>query len=384
MRLQTVLKTATNTRTDMGLVDEVTLAKLFERLPRLRAIDREALRHFAAQALGVTASDIRLRGIRELSTEGSKGFSGAPVYFVFDQTDSKLGVIKLFSWSSGYGPKGFVMELSALERLERESFKTFAVPKLLGVAKALEGKVGVLATKVALGQPFDDLMFAVRDARYAPAREKACQELLQAVAANGKTLAELHTKPAGSGGQVTPQQLAKHLAVIQGSLDFIQACAQEKGIRLELSELQTAINDLILHFKDNPGGSALIHGDPNPGNLLYHPKNGMTLIDVSSLHTSIDADGNPIGCPAADLARFDKALSRYGELSNKEVAQLRATFRHAYQAAGGAQITPSAYAFFYVQSMLGDLITAVLKEEPLLEEIDKQLDQIRKKLGLQL
>jgi hypothetical protein len=361
----------------MGRVDEVALTKLFEHLPRRTEITNSALRHFAARELGVTASDIRLTGIRELSTEGSKGFSGAPVYLIFDQTDTKLGVIKLFAYSSGYGPKGFAMELSALERLE--SVGTVNVPKLLGVAKALtpDGEIGVLITSIARGQPFDDLMFAVKDASSPQGRQKARQELQQAVAANARTLAELHTLPAGSGGQVMPEQLAKHIAVMTGSLDAMRACAQQKGIRLDIAALKQIVNDLIPHFKKHPGGSALIHGDPNPGNLLYHPKNGITLIDVSSLHTSINANGNPIGCPAADLARFDNALSRYGDLSDKEVAQLRATFRHTYQAAG-AHITPQALKFFALQTMLGDLITFLLKEEPLLEEIDKQVYHIRK------
>ena len=377
-----LLKSSTNTRTNTGSVDEAALVKLFDELPRIPGIARETLRDFSAQTLGVPATEISLKGVRELNTEGSKGFSGAPLYLIFDPSGKKVGVIKVFPWSGGYGPKGFVMELSALERLGKKEFDTFQVTNLLGVAKALtaDGEVGVLLTSVALGQPFDNLMFAVRDGFSPQARQNALQDLHHAVAATGQLLAELHSKPSGSGDPVSQQQVSKHVAVMQGSLDFIQARAEEIGIQLEIKELRTMVNELISNFKHHPGGSALVHGDPNPGNFLYHPTFGITIIDASSLHSSMNAHGNPIGCPAADLARFENGLLRYGELFDKEVDQLRVTFRQAYQAGKGAQITNEARRFFDVQTMLGDLIASLLEDESLLEEIDKQVERIQTKM----
>jgi aminoglycoside phosphotransferase (APT) family kinase protein len=133
-------------------------------------------------------------------------------------------------------------------------------------------------------------------------------------------------------------------------------------VGIDVAELQSRIDTLVARFRANPGRAALVHGDAHPGNYFYNPATGVTIIDTTTLHFSIDARGRPIGAPSRDIAYFTQQVAHYSvtlKLTPTEVAALQTVFRRAYTAAGGVGTTAEADAFFRARPSLGWLMRAM-------------------------
>ena len=146
-------------------------------------------------------------------------------------------------------------------------------------------------------------------------------------------------------------------------MNKIEAARLTPGLReLNIEQLKAKVNSLIREVGQNPGSSALIHGDAHPGNFFYDPNEGLTLIDTPTLSQSIGADGYPVGPPARDFGNFEQKLANFGqryELAPDEIRQLQQAFRQAYQSAGGASMTEEAIRFFRVRAALGEVIKTI-------------------------
>ncbi|WP_204070102.1 phosphotransferase, partial [Sphaerisporangium krabiense] len=344
-------KRAAGTRTGTGGVEPDALGRLMESLPVVPRVE-PAMRRFARQVVNA-AGDITLAPV-------GGGFSGAPVLRILDAGNTLLGVLKIFP-----NREEFAMELSALARLGRVRIVDGRAVYALGVARTSKkpGAAGMVVLSPASGKDVEGMMRETGATPAGPERRRQLGQLHAAVAGIARTLARLHNAPTGSGGAVAPAFMGRHID------DMLRRRSQLTGLRTELArvgidvaELQSRIDTLVAGFRANPGGAALVHGDSHPGNYFYNPATGVTMIDTTTLHFSIDARGRPMGAPSRDVANFAQQVAHYSvnlKLTPPEIAELQDVFRQAYAGTGGASTTPEADAFFRARTSLGWLMRAM-------------------------
>lgn len=89
---------------------------------------------------------------------------------------------------------------------------------------------GVLTSSVAPGRAIDDI---IADAGPGPTRAEAMAELQAAIGDTAAALAELHTKPRGSGGPVAAEYLDFHIGLARRLGDQVLAAPaafEESGL----------------------------------------------------------------------------------------------------------------------------------------------------------
>jgi Ser/Thr protein kinase RdoA (MazF antagonist) len=375
------------TRTPNGLVDPGALSRFVDAAPRLDIGDggmAGALRDLAAGALG--RQDV---GVQPLGAGPGKGESGAPVYFVRDGQGDLAAVLKIF-------PKveEMVRELSALDRLGSAEFTRFRTPAVLGVAVVdlPGGTAGAAVFSVAPGRSVYDMITELSQATPAE-RPAAFARLRQAVGESGAALAELHSRPAGSGGPVD-----------QGFLDFNHGLARRELAAVldhrdvlvdhgvDVDELGRRVDEALGAALATPGGAGLMHGDAHPGNIFWDPSARVTFIDISHGHFGMDSAGAPIGSPARDVANMVERLAHFaGEAGYEwhETRDLQSAFHDAYQRSGGPAIPEAALTGFAVRFALRDVLDTLTKlpsvetereAERLYGELDKEIGLLRRVL----
>jgi hypothetical protein len=298
---------------------------------------------------------------------GAKGLSGAPVYLVRADSGEVVAVAKIFPKT-----EEFVRELSSLQRLRSPEFQHFTAPdpRAAGVVSTPDGPAGLLLSDVAAGRSIDDLIADVGQATGAE-REHRMAVLSQAVTDTAAALAELHTRPEGSGRPVAASYLDFHTGLARRLADVIGADRRlyEDIGGLPVDELSRRIDEAIAASQQDPGRAALVHGDAHPGNFFWHPSEGVTFIDTPTFHYSVDDHGRPIAAPERDVSNFEQRLAHYGrvlDLQPAEVARLRQTFLDAYHEAGGPQLNDGTLRMFGGRSVLnkllqmGDAVRAVM------------------------
>ncbi len=335
-------------RTPDGGVDAAAMNRLMSELPELKGSAPEDLRLFAAQTSDLPAETIAVRPATEAG--GAKGASGAPVFLARDANGALLGAIKVFP-----GKQESVMgaELSAMQMLADIKPQNFGSIRAQAAAK-LPGGSGVLMLSPARGKPLDDLIIRLGSAPPGPDRVAAMAQLSEAVKQTGLALAELHSKPLGSG-KALATALDGHIKSATENAEWIgehiaglEKTGVDLGLGLDSVAIREHVNELVRGVRNNPGSASLAHGDFHPGNVFYGEESGITLIDNGGLHHSMDRQGLPIGSPAQDVAKFDQMVSSFGvvfKLSNEEVEGLRNTFQKAYSTNGPA-LSPEAARFF--------------------------------------
>ncbi len=358
-------------RADDGLLDSNALRRFLDRLPGVPGLsghpsvpaladalrhdgpldapggpERAALHRFAADALGRDPAD--LRDLEPVGGPGgAKGASGAPVFFVRNEAGARIGVVKVF-------PKmdEFAREVASIDRLGREDFEDLHVPEVrgIGVARAQDATAGVLVSAVADGRPLDDHLMAVRDSQGA-AREVARAEAQDAFRATGRALAEMHNRPAGSGGPVADWFAEREGTARIGRM--IDRWAHDPAFQQQfgfdgraLVERFSALGEQV---RADAGPAALVHGDAHPGNFFHDPVTGkVTIIDLEGMHASMDAEGRPVGAAALDAGVFGHVLSAFAHNFDvgPVVPELRAAFEDGYQSVAGHPIPEHALTYY--------------------------------------
>ncbi|GAA1786881.1 phosphotransferase [Planosporangium flavigriseum] len=369
---------AVECRTPNGLVDEAALARFIESVPKLD-VDGPggtvgALSRFTADALGIA-------GARVLPVDGGpgKGQSGAPVYLVTDESGQLVAVSKIFP-----AVEQMVRELSALDRLGADEFRHFAVPRARGAA-VLEtpgGVAGALVMSVAPGRSLFDLLTDVPKPG-SPDRPKALAELKQAVADTAVAFAELHSRPAGSGGPVDAGFLRFNHGLAQqqnAALAAHRAILEE--MELDVDGLSRRVDAAVQAVMAEPGGSTVMHGDAHPGNVFWDPTHGVTFIDTPNCHFSFDDAGRPIGSPARDISNMVERLAHFSREAGfewTEITDLQTTFLEVYRQSDGPRIPDAADTAFTVKFAVRDILeTLTALTEPNVEP------QVVQRLQLQL
>ncbi|MEJ3743598.1 toxin glutamine deamidase domain-containing protein [Actinomycetes bacterium KLBMP 9797] len=328
-----------------GLDGQPTVQDLTSALGSPGAAQRAALLAYAVEVLGLSPDGVTIDRIG--GPGGAKGASGAPVFWVRDAAGARVGVIKVFP-----NVDEFARELSAVMRLHAEEFSRLDVPQVqgVGVARADDATAGVVISSVAAGRPLDDLMAAVRDA--APAqRAAAVADLTQALHDTGAALAEMHNRPASAGGPVADWFADQHGTA--RTVASLREWAGHEGFQRQYgfdgAALIRRFDELGAATRALPGFGALVHGDPHPGNFTHDQHTGrVTVIDLESMHDSMDADGRPVGAAALDVGVFERVMSAFAH--NFDVAPLLPSLRRAFldgYASFGGRALPEAALRYY-------------------------------------
>jgi hypothetical protein len=359
------LDTAAEGRTDSGAVDPGTIDALVESLPPIHTdgTDLHArLTDFVGDALDQGPVELRPVG-----GGGAKGVSGAPVFLVRDESGAVTAVTKVFP-----DTVDFARDLSSLERLSSLDLSfDVAQPLAVGMIHSPEGLAGTVVYAVAPGKPIDDL---ISDTASATGEERVRQveDLSTAVRQTAQALAELHTQPDGSGGEVGRLYLDNHRQALQARVESLlphRELLLKAG--LDVDELHRRAMNTIEATRVHPGVSAYAHGDAHPGNFFWDKEKGVTFIDTTTVHYSIGEDSRPIGSAERDLGNFEQWLTQWGRefgLSLDEVGRLRADFSEAYEQAGGQRPTEDMLALFALRSSLTPVVNAVHEVREMLEQ----------------
>lgn len=377
------LADAAHSRNASGDPSPDAVRRVTSPLPHLTGGDppEARLTGFASTTFG---RDVHLRGIGG----AGQGQSGSPVYLVKDKDGKLIGAVKVFP-----NNQEFVRDLSSLERLhspEIQGFRTFKVVKPLSVAmtRGPKGPAGVITYSAAPGRSLHTMLGEIRG-KSGRDRVKALQEMSKAVAQTGRALAELHTKPKGSGGKVSKSYLKVHW---QRARDLTADVARDRDLYrragLDVDELSRRVENAISASSRNPGRKALLHGDAHPGNFFWDPHEGVTLIDTTTMHYSMTAKGRPRGAPERDISNFEQRLAHFGQefdLKSEEIIPLQQAFRKAYQRGGGASLSEGTLAQFGARSVLAKLLhagEAVRKAEQQGGDVAAELAQLRNTVQL--
>jgi aminoglycoside phosphotransferase len=363
------VQTAVASRSPNGDVDPAALARFVESVPSLDVSGPDGV----VGAVGGFTADVLSRDdvvLAPIVGGRGKGRSGAPVFLASDGSGEVIAVSKIF-------PKLDVLlrELSALDRLGADEFTRFTVPEPLGVALVdrPDGKAGVLVTSVAAGRSLFDMINEVPPGG-SPGRAPAMAELRQALADVAAALAELHTRPGGSGGPADRSFLDRNLGKARRETAAVVAHRDVlRGMGLDVDELSRRVDEAIEAALTEPGNTALTHGDASPANIFWDRGRGVTFIDVSNSHLGMDDAGAPIGSPAWDVSNMMQRLASFAReagLDDQEAADLQSTFLDAYRAAGEPTLTDAALTAFRTRYTMHDL--AVMLAE--LTKADRSVD----------
>ncbi|MGH3860813.1 scabin-related ADP-ribosyltransferase [Actinokineospora sp.] len=354
--VDSALNTAATGRTDSGGVPPDTVEALINSLPAIHTAGNDLharLTDFVTSSLDQGRIDLQALG-----GGGAKGVSGAPVFLVRDESGAVTAVTKVFPDTTD-----FARDLSSLELL-RSLDLSFEVarPLAIGMIHSPDGHAGTVVYSVAAGKPIDDL---VRDAANAVGDERAhgLRDLSTAVRQTAKALAELHTRPEGSGGPVGENYIESHRRAMLARADqLLENRDLLRNAGLDVDELRVRVEQIVEATRREPGMAAYAHGDAHPGNFFWDQERNVTFIDTTTVHYSIDADGRPVGSPERDLGNFEQWLATWGRqfgLTAPEIAELRDDFAASYIAAGGDQPSRSTLALFAARSALTPTLYAM-------------------------
>ncbi|HEV2086982.1 MAG TPA: hypothetical protein VGR21_01595, partial [Cryptosporangiaceae bacterium] len=343
---------AVSSRTANGEVDPRVLARFIQDVPRVALTgtidlsdpgDVAVVAEFAAAGLGV--GQVSLTPLR---------FGGeAPFYLVREvRPDGDEGAVALLRL--GDFVAGVVTALSAMERLSAPEFTQFSVPEPVNVRLLeMSGRVGgALLMTMPPGQSLDRMVSEL-PGRSDPARPAAFERLLRAVESTAGALAELHTRPAGSGRTLRTQNAEDLAEQVQEQLD---AAGRNRRVLeaagLDVDALTERLREAVDPAQGVPGGVGLISGNPTVETIFSHPEHGVTFVAVGPTHTSMDADGAPIGAAGDDvngLRASVQAVALGEQFSVQEALALATALDNTYRDAGGS---PRAVA---VSAGIGEL-----------------------------
>ncbi|KAB8224339.1 hypothetical protein BDV33DRAFT_227211 [Aspergillus novoparasiticus] len=339
------LRCATTIRNHNGVPEREQAAAVVKSLPEI-APSLNALTEFVSKALGHQVI------LRPLDGPHVKGFSGAPVFFAHStfthshqtgQTDAailsqgeELAVIKLFP--AGLD-NGIAEELSSLEWLLHQTKGDINTPTPIAVGRTTwdEKETGVVTYRVAQGVSLYQLM-ARLGLLDGPERDDSVTVLKRGVVEAAKTLAKLHSYAVQ--GRSSEGYLEWYYDAAPGRVNRLRSHA---GILLEhtgidVDRLNEKVHTLIAQSRQEMYRHprvAVVHGDAHPGNFFFDPRSGRTtVIDVTTLHCSLDENGHPAGTPERDVGHFLHMLRRTGEqlkMREKEMDECSRAFLTAYK-----------------------------------------------------
>ncbi|KAL2701710.1 hypothetical protein AAEP93_006008 [Penicillium crustosum] len=381
MSVVSSMRRAARTRNRSGKPNLKQADDLMQNLPEI-APTMLALEEHVSSAVGSPVN------LQDLDPTHPGGFSGAIIFLAhandelaneetpLASNDSSKGrvvaVVKLFVHGLD---NGITEELSSLEWLllhTKGDIRT-AAPLAVGRMTWDTKPAGVVTYQVAPGVSLYQLMMQMGRLPPGPARREMLSVFTAGVQAVARTLAKLHTH--GVEGRPGTEYLEWYFTAATNRVQ--QALVYKDIIRcagLEVDQLPAKINHLIADCKRDIGNrprTAAVHGDAHPGNFFYDRGTGhVTMIDTTTLHCSLDENGEPIGVPERDLGHFVHMLRRTGEqygLTRQEMQESTTDFVEAYLGNAAAPANIQTIRFLMLCSALSFLNYAAQSDQTKVE-----------------
>lgn len=377
MSVVSSMRRAARTRNRSGKPNLKQADDLMQNLPEI-APTISALEEHVSSAVGYPVN------LRSLDPTHPGGFSGAIIFFAHANDELANGDTSLASNDSSKGrvvaviklfvhglDNGITEELSSLEWLllqTKGDIKT-ATPLAVGRMTWDTKPAGVVTYQVAPGVSLYQLMMQMGRLPPGPARREMLSVFTAGVQAVARTLARLHTH--GVEGRPGTEYLEWYFTAATKRVQ--QALVYKDIIRcagLEVDQLPAKMNHLIADCKRdiaNRPRTTVVHGDAHPGNFFYDRATGhVTMIDTTTLHCSLDENGEPVGVPERDLGHFVHMLRRTGEqygLTRQEMQESTTDFVEAYLGNAAAPANLQIIRFLMSCSALSFLNYAVQSDQ---------------------
>ncbi|CAP96914.1 hypothetical protein E8E15_004611 [Penicillium rubens] len=381
MSVVSSMRRAARTRNRSGQPTLQQADDVMQSLPEI-APTISALEEHVSAAVGCPVN------LRSLDPTHPGGFSGAIIFFAYandefangetslasndPSKDRVVAVIKLFVHGLD---NGITEELSSLEWLllqTKGDIKT-AAPLAVGRMTWDNKPAGVVTYQVAPGVSLYQLMMQIGRLPSGPARRDMLSVFNAGVQAVARTLARLHTHSVE--GRPGTEYLEWYFNAATKRVQ--QALVYKDIIRsagLEVDQLPEKMNQLVADCKRDIASrprTTVVHGDAHPGNFFYDSATGhVTMIDTTTLHCSLDENGEPVGVPERDLGHFMHMLRRTGEqygLTRQEMQESTADFVEAYLGNAAAPANVQIIRFLMSCSALSFLTYAAQSDQTKVE-----------------
>ncbi|KAJ5265536.1 hypothetical protein N7505_004586 [Penicillium chrysogenum] len=381
MNVVSSMRRAARTRNRSGQPTLKQADDVMQSLPEI-APTISALEEHVSAAVGCPVN------LRSLDPTHPGGFSGAIIFFAYandefangerslasndPSKDHVVAVIKLFVHGLD---NGITEELSSLEWLllqTKGDIKT-AAPLAVGRMTWDNKPAGVVTYQVAPGVSLYQLMMQIGRLPSGPARRDMLSVFNAGVQAVARTLARLHTHSVE--GRPGTEYLEWYFNAATKRVQ--QALVYKDIIRsagLEVDQLPEKMNQLVADCKRDIASrprTTVVHGDAHPGNFFYDSATGhVTMIDTTTLHCSLDENGEPVGVPERDLGHFMHMLRRTGEqygLTRQEMQESTADFVEAYLGNAAAPANVQIIRFLMSCSALSFLTYAAQSDQTKVE-----------------
>ncbi|KAJ9248404.1 hypothetical protein DTO195F2_8849 [Paecilomyces variotii] len=334
---------AARTRNRTGAPDPVRAAEVLHSLPEVHPTTTSLEKHVST-ALGCP---VRLRS---MDTTHPQGFSGAVIFFAYTQdcntknelpvmpTETSQGrviaVVKLFVHGLD---NGITEELSSLEWLLLQAKGEIRIAAPLAVGKMIwENKLaGVVTYEVAQGMSLYQLMMQLGSTPRGAMRDDILAVLKAGVEEVARTLKRLHSF--GLQGKSSANYLEWYFSALAQRVETASLYAdilRREG--LEVDQLASDMKELATHCQEDMTRNlrtAVVHGDAHPGNFFYDQATGqVTMIDTTTLHSSLDENSEPAGALERDISHFVHMMRRTGEqygMTDKEMEVCTTVFMDA-------------------------------------------------------
>lgn len=381
MSVVSSMRLAARTRSRSGKPNLKQAEDVMQNLPEI-APYISALEDHVSSAVGSPVN------LRSLDPTHPAGFSGAIIFFAHANDEFTNGETSLASNDSSKGrvvaviklfvhglDNGITEELSSLEWLllqTKGDIKT-AAPLAVGRMTWDTKPAGVVTYQVAPGVSLYQLMMQMGRLPPGPTRREMLSVFTAGVQAVARTLAKLHTHSVE--GRPGTEYLEWYFTAATKRVQ--QALVYKDIIRcagLEVDQLPPKMNHLIADCKRdiaNRPRTTVVHGDAHPGNFFYDRATGhVTMIDTTTLHCSLDENGEPVGVPERDLGHFVHMLRRTGEqygLTRQEMQESTTDFVEAYLGNAAAPANLQTIRFLMSCSALSFLNYAAQSDQTKLE-----------------
>lgn len=289
---------------------------------------KKTIQNFLQQA---TAQEIDTFSIQESSGAAGEGQSGDQLFFVRDNQDNLIFVVKIFS--KPFDSEGnFIKELAGFGLLSKIDGKNFHLVDIKAIGKSIiDGKkYGMLAISPASGINMQTLVIDIfRLPQGSTGRLNALHSAKKGIEKLGAALEEFHQVRTQKDMLLDPVIFER----LQHDLNYVVGHLQQDNFGIDIQVLQNYVAYLVQQMKKIKMTRSIIHGDAHLGNFLYDVKTDtVSMVDYTELNCSVDGEGNFVGYAAIDvMGMLDiiAANKKFG-LTQEEARLLSKAFIRGY------------------------------------------------------
>jgi len=284
---------------------------------------------------------------------GSAGFSGDLIFFIKDNLEKPILVVKFFRKPFDLGGN-FIKELAGYQVTSKMNTKNLQLvsAKAIGKCNVSGQDYGLLALSFASGSNMKDLMFKTLSmskdsherAVLIPIIQKAFEKL-------GTGISEFHQAHIEKKAYLYPAIIE----TARSDFDFVIKQFAKRNSNLNIQKIRSYFEDLVKRIKKVKITRNIIHGDAHLGNFMYaKDTKALSMLDFDSLCSLVDQTGTPLWSASFDFMYILESLVTFKKrgLTEKEFT----TFKKAFIKGYGNTPTEVKQEFFCFMSRLKTML----------------------------